>query len=233
VISVVVPAYNEEENITPCLESLNHQTLPRTEYEVIVVDGNSKDHTRELAAPLADLVFIQTSSRVGGARNDGALKARGEILATTDADCVLPPDWLERIRDDFARYHPVQLYGTVYPREEGLSYRISLAIANTFSWIGYHTGIFYYTLGCNTAFDRQAFIRAGMYRSIDAGDDLEIALRMKRFGEVLFDPKLRVGFSMRRYRQFGTLRSLYQWLYIVAHGGETSRYSYSRKDYGK
>ena len=232
-ISVVVPAYNEEENITACLGSLNHQTLPRTEYEIIVVDGNSKDRTRELAAPLADLVVIQTSAKVGGARNDGALKARGEILATTDADCVLPPDWLERIRDDFARYHPVQLYGTVYPRERGLSYRISLALANTFSRIGYHTGILYYTLGCNTAFDREAFIRAGMYRFIDAGDDLEIALRMKRFGKVLFDPKLRVGFSMRRYRQFGTLRSLYQWLYIVAHGGENSRYSYSRREYEK
>ena len=232
-ISVVVPAYNEEENITACLDSLNHQTLPRAEYEIIVVDGNSKDRTRDLAAPLADLVFIQTSARVGGARNDGAMRARGEILATTDADCILPPDWLERITDDFARYHPVQLYGTVYPREEGLSYRISLALANTFSRIGYHTGILYYTLGCNTAFDRQAFIRAGMYRSVDAGDDLEIALRMKRFGKVLFDPKLRVGFSMRRYRQFGTLRSLYQWIYIVAHGGENSRYSYSRKDYGK
>ena len=232
-ISVVVPAYNEEENITACLESLNCQTLPRAEYEIIVVDGNSKDRTRELAIPLADLVFIQESRRVGGARNDGALRARGEILATTDADCVLPPDWLERIRDDFARYHPVQLYGTVYPREEGLSYRISLALANTFSRIGYHTGILYYTLGCNTAFDRQAFIRAGMYRSVDAGDDLEIALRMKRFGKVLFDPKLRVGFSMRRYRQFGTLRSLYQWIYIVAHGGETSKYSYSRKEYEK
>ena len=232
-ISVVIPAYNEEENITACLASLGRQTLPRTEYEIIVVDGNSKDRTRELAAPLADLVFIQTSARVGGARNDGALRARGEILATTDADCVLPPDWLERIRDDFARYHPVQLYGTVYPREKGLSYRFSLALANTFSRIGYHTGILYYTLGCNTAFDRQAFIKAGMYRSIDAGDDLEIALRMKRFGKVIFDPKLRVGFSMRRYRQFGTLRSLYQWIYIVAHGGETSKYSYSRKKYEK
>ena len=232
-ISVVVPAYNEEENITACLGSLGCQTLPRAEYEIIVVDGNSKDRTRELAAPLADLVFVQTSKRVGGARNDGAMKARGEILATTDADCILPPDWLERIRDDFARYHPVQLYGTVYPREKGLSYRLSLGLANTFSSIGYHTGVLYYTLGCNTAFDRQAFIRAGMYRTIDAGDDLEIAIRMKHFGKVLFDPKLRVGFSMRRYQQFGTLRSLYQWIYIVAHGGETSKYSYSRKEYEK
>jgi glycosyltransferase involved in cell wall biosynthesis len=233
VISVVVPAYNEEGNIRGCLESLNRQTLPRTEYEIIVVDGGSKDRTRELAAPLADLVFIQTSERVGGARNDGAMKARGAILAMTDADSVVPPDWLERIRDDFARYHPVVVYGPVYPREKGISHRISLGLANTFARVGYYTGTIYFTLGCNTSFDREAFIRAGMFRFMDAGEDIEIGTRMKHLGKVLFDPKVRVGFSMRRYQQFGAVRSIYQWLYIVAHGGETSRYSYSRREYGK
>ncbi|HMA04535.1 MAG TPA: glycosyltransferase [Methanomicrobiales archaeon] len=232
-ISVVVPTYNEEENIGGCLESLNRQTLPRSEYETIVVDGNSKDRTREIAAPLADLVFIQTSPRVGGARNDGALKARGEIVAFADADCILPPDWLQRIRDDFARHHPVEVYGTVYPREGGLKNRIALGMANTFARIGYHTRTLYYSLGCNTAVNRDVFIRAGMYRTMDAGEDIEISLRMKKFGRVLFDPKVRVGFSMRRYQQFGTVKSIYQWLYIVARGGETSKYSYSRRDYGK
>ena len=70
-----------------------------------------------------------------------------------------------------------------------------------------------------------------MYRCIDAGDDLEIALRMKDQGRILFDGKLKVGFSMRRYQQYGTLKSLYEWVYIVAHGGETQKYSYSQKKY--
>jgi glycosyltransferase involved in cell wall biosynthesis len=233
VISVVVPTYDEEENIGACLASLNRQTLPRSEYETIVVDGNSKDRTREIAAPLADLVFVQTSPRVGGARNDGAMKARGEIVAFMDADCIVPPEWLLRIRDDFAKHHPVEVYGTVYPKEGGWKNRIALGMANTFARIGYHTRTLYYSLGCNTAVDRAVFIRAGMYRPMDAGEDIEISLRMKRFGRVLFDPGLRVGFSMRRYQQFGTVRSIYQWLYIVAKGGETSRYTYSHRDYGK
>ena len=232
-ISVVVPAYNEEENIAGCLESINRQTLPRTEYEIIVVDGGSKDRTRELAAPLADLVFIQTSERVGGARNDGAMRAKGDIVAFTDADSIAPPGWLERIRSDFAIHHPVLLYGTVYPKEAGFRHSIALGMANTFARIGYHTRTLYYSLGCNTVVDRTAFIQAGMYRPMDAGEDIELALRMRDLGRILFDPRLRVGFSMRRYQQFGTLRSLYQWLYIVARGGETSRYSYSRREYGK
>jgi glycosyltransferase involved in cell wall biosynthesis len=231
VISVVIPAYNEEANIVACLESLNRQTIPRDQYELIVVDGNSKDRTRELAAPLADLVFIQASTKVGGARNDGIQRARGEIVATTDADCVVPRDWLERILADFSRYHPVQLYGTVYPRERGIGNHLALALANTLSRLGYWTQTLYYTLGCNTAFDRKAFLAAGMYRTIDAGDDLEIALRMKQRGRVVLDPSLKVGFSMRRYQQFGTIRSLYRWLYIVYHGGESTKYQYSHQEY--
>jgi glycosyltransferase involved in cell wall biosynthesis len=230
-ISVVIPTYNEEENIVRCLESLTRQTLPREEFEIIVVDGNSKDSTRERAEPYADRVMIQTSKKVGGARNDGILAAQGSLIATTDADCFCPPTWLSTIKEGFSDQNVVQMYGPVDPIEEGLNYRLSLEAINLLSMAGYHTGVLYYTLGCNTAFRKDAFISAGMYRCIDAGDDLEIALRMKQFGRVLWSGEMRIGFSMRRYRQFGTLKSLYEWLYIVAHGGETDKFSYSRRDY--
>ena len=230
-ISVIVPAFNEERNITACLKSLVSQTLPRDEYEIIIVDGNSSDRTRELAKEYADEVFIQASRKVGGARNDGVIRAKGNIVATTDADCIIPPDWLEVIKKDFERKDVVQLYGTVYPIEDGIKNKMSLIGANTFSSICYYTGLFYYTLGCNTAFDKEAFIKAGMYRTIDAGDDVEIALRMKKLGRVKFDSRMRVGFSMRRYQQFGTFKSLYEWFYIVARGGETAKFSYSKRKY--
>jgi glycosyltransferase involved in cell wall biosynthesis len=74
-ISVVIPTFNEEANIAQCLVSLTHQTIPRTEYEIIVVDGGSKDNTCEIAKKYADQVFTQTSRKVGGARNDGVMAA--------------------------------------------------------------------------------------------------------------------------------------------------------------
>nr|WP_303716784.1 glycosyltransferase [Methanoculleus marisnigri] len=230
-ISVVVPTYNEEQNIEGCLRSLADQTVPRDTYEIIVVDGNSKDKTRELAEPLADRVFTQTSKRVGGARNDGAMAAKGDIIATTDADCILPQDWVERIERNFADRAIVQLYGTVYPLEGGIRNHLSLAGANTFARLGYYTRTIYFTLGCNTAFDREAFLRAGMYRCIDAGDDLEIAQRMRKIGKVYLDPGLKIGFSMRRYQQFGTLKSISEWLYIVLRGGEAGGAHYSQREY--
>jgi glycosyltransferase involved in cell wall biosynthesis len=230
-ISVIIPTFNEEENIAQCLVSLTHQTVPRTEYEIIVVDGGSKDETCGIAGKYADKVFLQTSKKVGGARNDGIMASKGEIVATTDADCILPPNWIELIKKDFLDEHLVQLYGPVYPIEVGIGNKLSLLLANTFSRVGYYSQTFYYTLGCNTAFRKDAFIKAGMYRCIDAGDDLEIALRMKDQGKVGFDGRLNVGFSMRRYEQYGTLKSLYEWVYIVSHGGETQKYSYTQKKY--
>ena len=232
-ISVIVPSFNEEENIAQCLVSLSHQTVDRNEYEIIVVDGGSTDKTCEIARKYADKVFIQTSKKVGGARNDGVMASKGDIIASTDADCILPPDWIERIRNDFLDPAVVQVYGPVYPIEESIGNRFSLLLANTFSRIGYYSRTFYYTLGCNTAFRKDAFIKAGMYRCIDAGDDLEIAMRMKDEGKIRFDGRLKVGFSMRRYQQYGTLKSLYEWLYIVAHGGETQKYAYTQKKYNK
>lgn len=230
-ISIVIPAFNEEQNIGRCLESLTQQTVPRDEYEIIVVDGGSRDRTREIAGEFADLVFIQESARVGGARNDGIRRAKGKVVATTDADCIIPPRWVAQIRDNFRDRSIVQLYGPVTPIEPGFRNRTSLALANTFSHIGYLTGMLYYTLGCNTAFDKEAFFRAGMYHCIDAGDDLEIAHRMRQIGRIYFDRHMSVGFSMRRYQQFGTIRSLWEWLYIVAKGGSTDDCSYTRREY--
>lgn len=230
-ISVVIPSYNEGERIESCLKSLISQTIPRDQYEIIVVDGNSRDNTREIAMQYADLLFIQTSPKVGGARNDGALKAKGEILVTTDADTYLPPDWLERIQKGFADPGVVMLYGPVKPIENTIKNRFYLMMANTFAWLGYHTGTILFTLGCNSAFRKDLFFEGGMYRVSDAGDDLEIAHRMKRLGKVRFDRGLWVGFSMRRYDQFGALKSIYEWFYIVLHGGDANKYSYSKREY--
>lgn len=233
-ISVIVPTFNEEEGVEACLKSLCDQTLSRDSYEIIVVDGNSKDKTREIAEKYADRVFIQTSKKVGGARNDGALVAKYDILATTDADCFLPRDWLEKVLADFEKYPDAStIYGIVYPLEPGIKHKLSLLGYNIVSRVGYWTGAIHMTLGCNTAFRKKDFLAAGMYITADAGDDFEIARRMKNFGRVRLDTNLLVGFSMRRYIEFGAMKSIYQWLYIVSHGGTSKKYQYAGKEYGK
>lgn len=142
------------------------------------------------------------------------------------------PKWIETIYAEFGA-HPeaVAVYGTVYPLEKGIKNKINLGLANTFSRVGYYTKMLYYTLGCNTAFRKDAFLKIGGYKVCDAGDDLEIARRIVHEGKVCFCPKMKVGFSMRRYDQFGTLKSLREWFHIVRKGGDSDECTYSKREY--
>jgi GT2 family glycosyltransferase len=96
-ISVIVPAFNAAEVLGSCLEALARQTLPRTAYEIIVVDDGSTDRTAEVARAQADRVLTVPNGGPGLARNAGARVARGGILVFTDADCRPEPDFLEKL----------------------------------------------------------------------------------------------------------------------------------------
>ena len=114
-ISVVIPAYNEEKRIGRCLSALTSQTVPREMYEIIVVDGGSQDQTRDIAADYAETDFIQESERVAGARNDGFRRSRFDLLATTDADSVVAPNWVESVIRSFSDPERWYLYSARLP----------------------------------------------------------------------------------------------------------------------
>jgi len=111
-ISVVVPALNEEEWIASCIESLTSQSYD--DYELIVVDGGSSDRTVELAEQYADRVIVYKGP-VGAARNLGARSSRGEILAFMDADTIACTSWMELISKSFKERGVVGATGPTLP----------------------------------------------------------------------------------------------------------------------
>lgn len=97
-ISIIVPAYNAAHTLAPCLAALEKQTIPRDQYEVIVVDDGSTDNTAALAArPGIHLIRCRQNRGAAAARNRGLEAARGDIVCFTDADCEPAPDWLEEL----------------------------------------------------------------------------------------------------------------------------------------
>ena len=96
-VSVVVAARDEAEHIGACVGDLLRQSYPRQRCEVIVVDDGSSDGTGDLARQAAsDLQVIGLPfSGKKAALEAGIAQARGEIVLTTDADCRLPPTWIE------------------------------------------------------------------------------------------------------------------------------------------
>ncbi len=96
VISVVVPAYNEEKLLPKCLDALKKQSFDRP-YEIIVVDNNSTDKTAKIAKKAGVKVVSEKKKGISSARQKGIDVSQAEIIAQTDADSIPDKNWLKEI----------------------------------------------------------------------------------------------------------------------------------------
>lgn len=96
-VSVVVGIRNEEKFIGECIESLLNLDYPRNSYEIIIVDGMSTDKTRDIVQKYPVKLLLNEKKNVAAARNLGVKNARGELVAFTDGDCKVDPQWLKAL----------------------------------------------------------------------------------------------------------------------------------------
>jgi glycosyltransferase involved in cell wall biosynthesis len=94
-VTIIIPAKNEEKIIGKCLKALANLEYPREQYEVIVVDNGSTDSTTKIVDDYGFIAYTQPGITISGLRNFGAISAKGVILAFVDADVVVEPEWLE------------------------------------------------------------------------------------------------------------------------------------------
>ena len=141
-ISVVVPAYNEEKYVANCLQSLANQTFPKNSHEIIVVDNNSADKTRKIAEEFGARVIGCQVQGVAAARAAGVEAAYGEIIAGTDADTQVPPEWLAKIATHFQEdSNLVGLTGPTYLNDTGrLFSKFSFLSFDAFQKINFAAG---------------------------------------------------------------------------------------------
>ncbi len=112
-LSIVVPVHNAAPTLPRCLEALHLAGLEGA--ELIVVDDASTDESRRIAEGLCHrLVSLRRRSGAGAARNAGARASRGRIILFVDADVVVPPDLLSKIRAHFARDPGLAAVQTLY-----------------------------------------------------------------------------------------------------------------------
>lgn len=97
-VSVIIASYNSRTTIEKCLRSLVNQNTPE-DFEVIIVDS-SADGTADIVAQQFSKVRLFTFPErkfPGDARNFGVSKAKGELIAFTDADCLVDRNWIDQI----------------------------------------------------------------------------------------------------------------------------------------
>lgn len=118
-ISVVIPAYNEENYVGDTLKTVLAQNYPKEDFEVIVVDNNSTDKTGEVAESFKARVVVCKTKGVAAARQAGVEAARGQIIAFTDADAFLPESWLRTISEKMTDPRMIAFGGQMLPKGVG------------------------------------------------------------------------------------------------------------------
>lgn len=189
-ISVVVAMRNEASAIPNLLSSLINQDHPS--YEIILVDDHSSDNTKEVVQLFkrdnpenAGLIRLMKNHGTGkkAALTSGVIAASGEIIATTDADAVVPPQWLSHINKTFSSEKIQFVMGGVTLEQDGSLFSDMQAIEFS-SLIGTTAstasiGIPTMANGANMAYRKSAFEEVGGYHDnmhIPSGDD-EFLLR--------------------------------------------------------
>ena len=109
IYSVIIPTLNEEKVIQRCLDAI-HAGLELPD-EIIVVDGNSTDHTREIAYGAGAQVFLNSQVNAASGRNIGLANSHGNVIVFTDADCVPDKNWLAEIKRTFENNNSIDGIG--------------------------------------------------------------------------------------------------------------------------
>lgn len=193
-VSVIIPAYNEEHNIARCLDSIHRQT--KNAYEVIVVDNNSTDKTAKVAKEHGAKVIHEDRRGIISARNRGFDEATGDVIVRTDADTLVPRNWIAKISNHFEDEGVARLAGG------SVFYRIWMwPIFNFFVfWINDIFG-FKALFGPNFAIRRTVWneVRKELcHDSTSIHEDLDLAIHVGRFGGYQRDLSIKVDTSTRR-----------------------------------
>ena len=211
-VSIVIPAYNEEKYIGKTLESIKNLEKSDFDTEVIVVDPHSTDKTAEIAKSYGAKVALIPHKGIGFARQQGIIQSKGEIIAFTDADTIVPKDWLNR--------HVKVL------KQEGVvcscgGFKFVDGKFPILQFANYIQPIFIYLFdrlfgqplatGQNMAFWKdKALSIGGFNENILVMEDTDLAVRMTKIGKVIYQPTLVIYTSGRR--------SVEGWQYFVRAG---------------
>jgi cellulose synthase/poly-beta-1,6-N-acetylglucosamine synthase-like glycosyltransferase len=206
-LSIIIPARNEAANIENCLNSILQNNYPINLFEIIVVDDHSEDETAGIVKKYAtqnvklillkDFVNDKINSYKKKAIEVAIAQASGTLIITTDADCVVPPTWLQTIAQFYEEKKPAfiaapVLIDTAYPAQtqsnnenaEGIDFSHPYPRSREVKGVRLFQSLDFMTLqgitaavvhkkqmtmcnGANMAYEKKAFDEVGGFAGID------------------------------------------------------------------
>jgi len=220
-ISVVVITLNERERIAACLESVLAAEYPPAHLEIVVVDA-STDDTPSVVARYPEVRLVRSEKGFARQKNVGLRESTREIVAFTDADCIVFPDWLLRIDEAFRDERVAGVGGNAFaPPGVGLFGLCAAAIGHPAGGaIGFEANVtpgpdgIEFVAGCDCAFRREWLERVGGFDSAfeGGGEDVDVSRRVRAAGgrleyppglSVYHDPRQTLGDYARWNKRVG------------------------------
>ncbi|MDG1477866.1 MAG: glycosyltransferase [Vicingaceae bacterium] len=190
-VSVIIPFRNEQENLHSCLKSIQNQNFDSNSFEVILVNDHSIDESVKIVENFiaSSNINIRLTSLTDQTSKKEALKqgiklAANPIIATTDADCVLPNNWLKNIQSHYSRENDMLLGPVMFKSESGFLSAFQtldmLAIQGVeFGALGFNQPIL--NNAANLSYSSDSFNKIGGFDSFDtpSGDDIFLLEKFK------------------------------------------------------
>jgi glycosyltransferase involved in cell wall biosynthesis len=197
-ISVVVPLHGAEPHLPRCLDSLFVQRYPTWMREIIFVDNGASDEARAVVERQSAFRLIrEPGPGPDAARNAGTAVARGEIIAFTNADCAVAPDWLESIEKAMSDRDAMVAVGSYLPTRDSFTVSALTRYENEKNLYVFNSGDERLYYGCtnNMAVRARVFEEVGPFPLHPRGSDAIFVRRVvERFGleSVRFVPEMAV-----------------------------------------
>lgn len=189
-VSVVVCTYNGGRTLAECVQSLRNLRYP--DFEIIVVDDGSSDDTAEILQQFSAIRVIRQPNRgLSAARNAGLKAASGSIVAYTDSDCFVDPDWLTLLVQQLEHSGASAVGGPNLTPDDGWLAGCVAASPGQPTHVLENDQVAEHIPGCNMAFRRDALlgIHGFDYQYRKAGDDVDICWRLQHAGHwITFSP---------------------------------------------
>ncbi len=212
-ISVVIPAFDEEAYLGRTLESVNVAAALLREREgagceVVVVDNDSKDSTADVARAFGARVLKEAVHNIARVRNVGAASAAGDVLVFVDADTVIPSELLWRVARVMS---DAACFGGAVDADYGPSKLAARVYLSAWRVAGRLAGL---AQGATQFCRREAFDALGGYdETLYMGEDVDFYLRLKRLarrrgGRVRLIDEVRVATSARRFDRWSLTYTL-------------------------
>ncbi len=201
-VSVVIPSYNEEKNISSCLGSVFSSNYPKQNLEVIVVDDGSTDNTINIVKKYSNVKLLK-QKHLGKveALNYGIKKSSRELVVTIDADTVLDKNCIRDLAAPFSNKiiaatsgnNHVKNKNSIIGTFQNIEYHFSNLIRISFSTV-FDNGIWF--SGSLACYRKSAIKRTGYFKKDTMAEDQDIALELKRAGYKTLNVSTAVGHTI-------------------------------------